>query len=455
MTNLEDLKLRVREELPHSIELLKSICNIPSISTQNNKITEMVQQLTTILESSGARVEILDNLGGNPIIYAHFTATTSKTTQKTLLFYNHYDVQPPEPLNEWLSPPFQVTERNEMLFARGIADNKGDLMARITAVKLLRESGLPCDVKFLIEGEEEIGSPNLLKYIEHYKELFTADACIWEHADKDSGERLMLMTGVKGMAYFELSCVGADVDLHSKVGAYIENPAWRLVNALSSMKNQNEIFVDGFFQDIIPPTDSEKEAVQNMPFNADSVKDSLGLRHPLITERFNKDPREAMIFDPTMTICGIESGYHGEGAKTVLPNKAIAKLDCRLVPNQDPEFILECLQKHLQKNGYNDIEIKLLNGQKAYRSDINHPFVQQVVQTAKAVYGDKLILVPNNSGTGPMFDIGNTLKIPIVSTGVGWANSNLHAPNESIRTKDYEQGILHISLLIEQFSRGN
>ncbi|MDP4164153.1 MAG: M20/M25/M40 family metallo-hydrolase, partial [Bacillota bacterium] len=322
---------------------------------------------------------------------------------------------------------------------------------RLTAIKVLQKAsgGLPCNIKFLIEGEEEIGSPNLAPYLRKYKDLFKADACIWEFGGKDSEERINMVAGIKGMAYLELSCKGADIDMHSSVGAYVDNAAWRLVQALATMKNQqNEILVEGFYDGIIPPTAEEKQAVQALPFDEEAVSKLYGLKRPLITAAKGQDPREAMVFHPTMTICGLVSGYTGDGCKTVLPKSASAKVDCRLVPGQDPDHILQCVKNHLQKNGFHDIKASIVSGQKAYRSNYNHPFVKHVIATANEVYQAGSVLAPNSAGTGPMFEFGEQLKLPIVSTGVGWIQSKAHAPNESIRLQDFEEGIVHMAYML-------
>ncbi|QOR68716.1 M20/M25/M40 family metallo-hydrolase [Cytobacillus suaedae] len=456
---IEMIQTKVKEALPKSVEDLKEFCDLQTISAQKKMIPETVQYLLNFIEELGGKTKVLDDIeGGHPVIYASFEAGPRGNSEKTLLFYNHYDVQPPEPLDEWETPPFELTEIEGKLFARGSADNKGDLMARLTAIKILKESeaGLPCHVKFLLEGEEEIGSPNLEFYLTQYNELFKADACIWEHADKDDKDRVSLMAGVKGMAYFELTCESADMDLHSKVGALVDNAAWRITHALASMKNnKHEILVDGFFDGILPPTDLELEYVRSIPFDEQSISNLYGLKQPLITSYSGQDPREANIFNPTMTICGLESGYYGEGSKTVLPKKAMAKLDCRLVPGQDPAHILECIENHLQKQGFSDVKVKLLSGVRAFRSDLSHPFVTLMVRTAQEVYDTEVVLSPNNTGTGPMSEFGHHLQLPIVSTGVGWAHSRLHAPNESIRLKDYEEGIVHIAYIISEFANTN
>nr|WP_156324529.1 M20/M25/M40 family metallo-hydrolase [Bacillus sp. FJAT-27245] len=451
---LEDLKKYTKEQVPGAVEILKEYLRLPTISAQNTAIPETVAFVVNMVREAGGETQVLDDLGGNPVVYAFFAAGEGGDPEKTLLFYNHYDVQPPDPLEEWHSAPFNPVIVDGILYARGVADNKGDLVARLAAINVLQkaEGGLPCNIKFLIEGEEEIGSPNLAPYLEKYKDLFAADACIWEFGGKDAEDRINMVAGIKGMAYLELSCIGADIDMHSSVGAYVDNAAWRLVQALATMRNErNEIKVEGFYDGIIPPTEEELAAVRALPFNEGATATLYGLKRPLITAAKGEDPREAMVFHPTMTICGLESGYTGDGAKTVLPKSAKAKVDCRLVPGQDPDHILDCVEKHLEKHGFHDVKVTSLNGQKAYRSDYNHPFIQHVIATANDVYDAGCVLAPNSAGTGPMFIFGETLQLPIVSTGVGWVKSKAHAPNESIRLADFEQGIVHMAHMLAGF----
>lgn len=453
--SLIDLRNETTKSVDSAIELLKKYLRLPTVSAQNTSIPETVKFVVKMIQEAEGEAEILDDLGGNPVVYGYFPAGSNGDSTRTLLFYNHYDVQPPEPLDEWNSEPFEPEIREGKLFARGVADNKGDLVARLTAIKLLQKvnGGLPCNIKFLIEGEEEIGSPNLAPYLEKYCDRFQADACIWEFGEKDDQDRISMVAGLKGMAYLELTCVGADIDIHSSVGAYVDNAAWRLVQALATMKNQeNEILVEGFYDGIEEPSEAVMQAVNALPFDEDAVSNLYGLKRPLITKAIGVDPREAMVLHPTMTICGLVSGYTGEGSKTVLPKSAKAKIDCRLVPGQDPDHILACVQKHLEKHGFDDIEVTSINGQKAYRSDFNHPFILHVMETAKEVYSKEGVLAPNSAGTGPMYHFGEKLKLPIVSTGVGWFGSKAHAPNESIRLKDFEDGIVHMAYMLLGFS---
>jgi acetylornithine deacetylase/succinyl-diaminopimelate desuccinylase-like protein len=452
---LDNLRKVTKESMVSSIELLERYLKFPTVSAQNKAIHETVEYVVKMIKDADGETEVLSDLGGNPVVYGYFPAGSNGDSTKTLLFYNHYDVQPPEPLEEWNSEPFEPTIVDGKLIARGVADNKGDLVARLTAIKVLHKvhGGLPCNIKFLIEGEEEIGSPNLAPYLEKYRDKFQADACIWEFGGKDEQDRISMVAGIKGMAYLELTCVGADIDMHSSVGAYVDNAAWRLVQALATMKNhQNEILVEGFYDGIEEPSDTVKQAVKALPFNEEAVTSLYGLKRPLITAAKGQDPREAMVLQPTMTICGLVSGYTGEGAKTVLPKVAKAKVDCRLVPGQDPDHILKCVQQHLEKHGFHDIQVTSVNGQKAYRSDFSHPFIAHVMETAKEVYQKEGVLAPNSAGTGPMFEFGEKLQLPIVSTGVGWVGSKAHAPNESIRLQDFEDGIVHMAYMLQGFS---
>lgn len=452
---MEHIKNKIQGVIDEGIDQLKTYLSYPTIAAQGKAIPETVQFVTTLINELGGEVKILNDLGGNPVIYAYFAAGQKGNPNRTLLFYNHYDVQPADPLEEWESDPFHATIKDGLLFARGVADNKGDLVARLTAIKALQKSGgLPCNIKFLIEGEEEIGSPNLEPYVETYKDLFAADACIWEFGSKDEKDRIQLVAGLKGMAYMELTCESADIDLHSSYGAIVDNAAWRLTHALASMKDSNNnILVEGFYDGIIVPSIEEVESLKAQHINLEGLKSLLGLRHPFISEAKGYDSLESLVYEPTMTISGLKSGYIEEGTKTVLPKAAMAKLDCRLVPGQDPAQIVKLIKSHLDEHGFSDVKVRQLNGLHAYRSDSSHPFVELVKQTAQEVYPNGASFLPNSPGSGPMDIFGRHLHLPIVSTGVGWFNSKAHAPNESIRLKDFEEGITHLVHLLSEFGK--
>lgn len=431
---------------------------LDSVSAQDRKINETVDYVKNMILKTGGEAEVLGDLGGNPVVYGFFSAGENGNAEKTLLFYNHYDVQPEDPIEEWHSEPFEPIIKDGILYCRGVADNKANLMVRLYAIQALveTEGGLPCNVKFLVEGEEENGSPSIGGYLEKYAELFKADACIWEFGGKDKDENFVIDAGIKGMAYFDIYVESADIDIHSSMGAVVNNAAWRLTHALASMRTKdNRILVDGFYDTITTPSEFEKEVVSKHPVNETGFKELYGLKHPFITDDLDWTPEEALAFYPTMTICGFTSGYTGPGSKTVLPRAASAKLDCRLVPGQDPEYIRDVIRQHLDAHGFEDVVVDLIKGQKAFRSDLTHDFVDTVVQSAKKAYGEEtdVILSPNNAGTGPMYNFDKYLKLPVLSSGCGWANSQAHAPNESVRLQDFHDGALHMVYLMQEFGK--
>lgn len=438
-------------------EVFYDYLRLDSVSTQGRNIPETAAFVKKLIESVGGKGELLDDLGGNPIVFGSFEAGKGGNKEKTLLFYNHYDVQPEDPLDEWETEPFEPTVKDGILYCRGVSDNKANFMSRINAIAALNstEEGLPCNIKFLVEGEEEIGSPNIDLYLEKYADLFKADACIWESGNKDNQERFVIDAGIKGIAYFEASVESADIDMHSSLAAVADNAAWRLTHALASLRNENnEIIIEDFYTLMTPPTDYEREVVEKLPFNPEATQATYGLKQPFITDQLNYTPQEALVFYPTLTISGLWSGYTGPGTKTVLPRKATAKIDVRLVPGYDPENVKLAIRNHLDKQGFKDVKVELLTGEKPFRTDLTDPFVRTVVESAKKTYGeDKVILRPNSPGTGPMHGFGEYLDVPILGSGTGWSKSGAHAPNENIRLADFYQGIEHIVTLLNEFGK--
>lgn len=393
------------------------------------------------------------------MVYGEFKAGKNGNTNRTLLFYNHYDVQPEDPLDEWKTDPFDPVVKSGKLYCRGVADNKANFMARMNAIQFLQETygGLPCNIKFLIEGEEEIGSPHIDAYLKQYAELFKADACIWEFGSKDAQERMELACGVKGIAYFDLAVQTAEVDSHSSNAAVIDNAAWRLTQALASMRNaQHEILIDGFYDLMDEPTDLEYNILNQMPFDQEALRESFGVKGEFITKNLPYGEKEAMIFYPTLTISGMISGYTGSGAKTVLPSQARAKLDVRLVPGYTPEAVEHLLRHHLDNYGFEDVEVTQIASVMPFRTQLDHPFINIVAQAARETYGDqKVVIIPNSSGTGPMYSFAKHLAVPIVGSGTEYYNSSAHAPNEHIRLDDFYQGTVHMIKLLERFGEAN
>ncbi|MBP3040043.1 M20/M25/M40 family metallo-hydrolase [Bacillaceae bacterium Marseille-Q3522] len=431
------------------IEWLLEICKQPSVAAQNRGIKETVEIVEKRLKLlSGAKVEQIST-AGNPVVYGELNSGKSKT----LSFYNHYDVQPEDPIEKWESPPFSPEIRDGKLFARGVADNKGTLLSRICAVHAYQKvyGELPINLKFIVEGEEEIGSPHLEEFAEHHTDKIKADGCIWENGFKSTDGRLQITLGCKGMLYVELHAKGANIDLHSAKAAIVENPAWRLVWALSTLKNEKEeILIDGFYDRVLPLTEEERKLTEAMDFKEAADLEHLGLKH-YVNNLTGFALKEKLIFQPTCTICGFESGYTDKGAKTVLPSTAKVKLDFRLVSEQDPQEILQLLRKHLDKHGFSDIEIVPLKGQRAAVTDLNDPLVKKVVGSAAQFYENSPHVMRSQAGTGPMYNLCQKYGIPSVGFGVGHAHSQNHAPNESIYVKDYIEGIKFAALVMHNY----
>lgn len=441
-------------ETARGVQELQRLVRQPSIAAQKVGIEETVALVTELIQGSGGTVRVLtEGVPGNPILYAEFPGES----EQTLLFYNHYDVQPPEPLAEWTAPPFGAEVRDGKIFGRGTADNKGEIAVRLAAIRAvagLNGGRLPCRVKFLIEGEEEIGSPGLYPALERYADLFRADACIWEFGGTGRDGRPGIAGGVKGMAYLQLWVRHAAVDLHSSLASVVENPAWRLLWALATVKAPDgKVLVEGFYDGIVPPTARQREVALAASFDAEGLIQTAGIQYPLLAQS-QADANERLVFQPTCTICGIEAGYTGEGSKTVLPKRAQAKVDCRLVPGQDPYKIRDAFRAHFDRHGFSDVEVTMESGQFAYWTDPDHPFVDLVLRTAREAWGAEPKYALSSAGTGPMEGFGRYLNLPIVSTGSGYYGSRSHAPDENIRLDDFAKGIRHMALLLQEFGRG-
>lgn len=444
---------KIEKLVTENIDSFKELIALESVSTQNRQIHETAEYVAKLIEDLGGEAQLLEGLNNsNPFVYGFFEAGPNGNAEKTILFYNHYDVQPEEPLDEWISSPFELTEKDGHFIGRGISDDKGEFIARLYAIKFLQdtEGGLPINVKFIVEGEEEIGSPNIDAYIEEYADLLAADVCFWEGGSKNSDEQIVVAGGVKGIAYFDIWVDSADTDIHSSKGAVVDNAAWRLVHALASLRTpDNEIIIDNFYDVMTEPTEKELAATAKIPFDPEAEKSVYGLKQPLITDGLDISPQEALILYPTLTICGMESGYNGEGTKTVLPCTAKAKLDFRLVPGFTASKVEELLRAHLDNHGFEDVQIELLTELEPFRTDLEDPYVDTVIETAEEVYGKgNVVIEPNAAGGGPMYGFEEFLNVPIMGTGIGWSDTKVHAPNENIRVQDFYEGISYIALLL-------
>lgn len=439
---------------------LQDACRQPSIAAQNIGMREMANKVLQRFRQLGAMARLIE-LGAEgspppavapaPVVYAELGSGS-----KTLMIYDHYDVQPPEPLELWDTPAFDSVIRDGKLFARGVADNKGNLYCRIHAIEAYLKSvgPLPLKIKFVVEGEEEIGSINLPRFVAENRALLNADGCLWEAGYKDADERPVLACGVKGIVYVELHARGAKRDLHSSMAAIVEDPAWRLTWALATLKDSNDkILIDDYQAHVRVPTSAEMDALRTIPYDEAKIKAELGLS-AFINNLSGVPLLKKWLYEPTCTICGLFSGYVGEGSKTVLPSHAFAKIDFRLVPNLSPDLVVDLLRKHLDRRGFNDIEIVLTEtGEETARSPLDSAIVRAAVDAAKAVYPNQPVVYPTSAGSGPMYPLCQALGIPAVSGGCGWNDSRVHAPNENIRLADYFEAMFFVRELIERFGR--
>jgi acetylornithine deacetylase/succinyl-diaminopimelate desuccinylase-like protein len=451
MVKNDGLDRYLESHLETSLEELKRYCAQPSIAAQSLGMDETAKMTLEMLHSRGFTGRIYQT-EGFPVVVAE----RKGQVDKTLLIYNHYDVQPPEPLELWTSPPFEPQERDGKVYGRGISDDKGHFTSRLLAIDaLLHEyQELPCNIKFILEGEEEIGSVHLPEFIQEHQDLLSADACIWEFGYVDHRDVPMQYLGLRGICYVELSIETAKTDVHSGLGGSIfPNAAWRLVWALNSLKDQNEkILLPGFYDDVVPPSKKDLEMLGALPPISKEYQTRYGLTNFLKEYPDETALRVASVFEPTCTICGLTSGYQGKGSKTVLPSRASAKVDFRLVPDQKPHKVLEQLRTHLDQHGFSDVGISFLGGEPAARTDPDDPFVKVVVDVSEDAFGTRMELVPIVGGSGPNYEFVHTLKVPVVSTGIGYPGSNAHAPDENIRIDLYLKGAKHIARIIQAFA---
>lgn len=450
---LEDVFRYVDDHFEDALQELERLCRLPTVSAQKTAIEETAAAVKVMLEECGFSVQIMPKpAGGHPVVYAELAGDSPRT----LLLYNHYDVQPPEPLELWSSPPFEPVRRGGKLFGRGVSDNKGNLIARIAAIRALRavRGSVPVSLKFCIEGDEEIGSPHMEEFIAEHRDILKADACLWEGGGVDWEGTPQVTLGVKGLLYVELSVTVANRDSHSSWATVVPNAAWRLVWALNLIKNSDEqVLIDGFYEHVRPPTPDELAAVAAMPAEEEQLAQSLGISGFLKGLR-GVEYRQRHLFEPTATIDGLSSGYEGEGPKTVLPAQAMAKMDFRLVPDQDPDDIYRKLRRHLDGHGFSDIQVKVLSGERPARTPLTDPFVAVVSRAAEEVYGRKPVLVPTMAGTGPLYPFIATLNLPTADCGIGYPDTRIHAPDENIRIEDFRKGIKQIAAVLAHMAEG-
>lgn len=430
----DELLSIVKKNEPAEISCLKKLIEMPTCYSKNHDMKPVIAELTEEFEKRGYEARTYATSGA-PILVAEM----NRGKKNTLMFYNHYDVQPEEPLEEWRSPPYELTIKNGRFYGRGVSDNKGALVANLFGVQAAFEAGYDpeCNLRFIVEGEEEAGSVHLAEFCASHPELLKSDGCVWEEANAVPDGRSEIGAGVKGDVYFELHAKGVHRDAHSGDAPIVVNPAWRLVWALSTLKNAKEqILIDGYYDDVVPPREEELALFRNYP--PEQIKQ---YREVYKTEKFllgrdGVDFWTELILRPTCTICGLSAGWEGPGPKTVIGKEAMAKVDFRIVPNQKVEKVRQMLQSHLDKHGFSDVEARFVSGCEPSRTPIDHPFIGLLARLARDFSGKEAVLIPSVQGSGPAYLFGAHTPWAFCSTFDPEANT--HAPNESMRLSDFQ-----------------
>ena len=434
------------------IDELKELCSFPSISNHGKDAVEPARAwIADRLSRFTDRVETLD-AGGMPALYAEVPGGG----RRKLLLYQHYDVQPVDPIDLWDSPPFEPVEKDGRIIARGVADDKADVMARIHALETLKALGdVPVTLRFLVEGEEEIGSKTFEKIAHDHAGKLAADGCLWESgASFDDAGRPTIQFGCRGLLYVQLRVKMLAFDQHSGFASIYPSAAMYMIGALASLRDQEmNIQIEGFYDKVVKPTEADRQMMAKIDPEVEKRKKLVGF------ERLVRNPRpeqvvEQMLFTPTCNIAGVTTGYQGPGSKTVLPAEATAKLDFRLIPNQDPADVASQLRRHLDSHGFDKVEIVWSDGEKPARSDPDSAVGKTMIDCVRELHGEP-ILWPFMPATGPMHPVVSDLGIPtVLPVGVGRPDNRIHAPNENIHATDYVNAVRLMCRVWERFGAG-
>ncbi|HFI0452238.1 TPA: M20/M25/M40 family metallo-hydrolase [Streptococcus suis] len=454
---MADSKIQAFEQdaiIQYYFEKLKVLISKKSIFAQQIGLLDVAAYLKEMFEEAGADV-ILDDSYAAPFVMAKFAATVPNA--KTLIFYNHYDTVPADADQVWeKGNPFELTISDGYIYGRGVDDDKGHITARLSALKkyLARQNGhLPVNVIFIMEGAEESASVDLDKYLAKYKEdLLGADLLVWEQGHRNSLHQLEIAGGNKGIVTFDLQVKSADLDIHSSYGGVIDSASWYLLSALQSMRaTDGRILVDGIYEQVQEPNERELALVEEFALaTSQSMKDIYGLTLPTLVE----DRREflkRLYFEPSITIEGLSTGYLGQGVKTIIPAQASAKMEVRLVPGLEPHDVLDKIRQHLDKHGFDKVEVIFTLGEMSYRSDMSHPAIVNVIELAKKLTPEGVAVLPTSPGTGPMHTVFHALGVPIAGFGLGNANSRDHAGDENVSIADYYSHVELVEELIASY----
>ena len=420
------------------VRRLMDYVSMPSISAHGVGIGEVADFLLERLQALGMEASLVPTAGW-PMVLGR---RTDRPGAPTILLYGHYDVQPPDPLDAWVSPPFAPEVRNGRIYGRGVGDNKGQHFAQLLALEswLAVADQLPCNVIVLLEGEEEMGSPHFADFVRDYQDQLRADLVVIADGPVHESGQAAIAFGVRGVASFELRAKGANRDLHSGgFGGVAPNPIWTLVHLLATMKNdQGEITIDGFYDHIQPPTELERRALAALPVDVDAVKRELELSE--LDAPLDRGYNERLSLWPTLTINGFHGGYGGPGSKTVLPSEAFCKCDIRLVADQTVDDIMDKVEAHVRRHAPN-VEFVREHGMDPSKTPLDSPFVEPLRQAILAGRGEEPLLMPAKGGSLPNYAFTRTLGVPTFLVPYANPDEANHSPNENLEVDRFIDGI--------------
>jgi acetylornithine deacetylase/succinyl-diaminopimelate desuccinylase-like protein len=449
-----------RAHQPRFLEELKELLRIPSISTlpeHNGDTRHAAETLAAEMTRIGLqKVRLIETAhggaAGHPLVYGEWLHATGKPT---VLCYGHYDVQPPDPLDEWLTPPFEPTERNGNLYARGAVDDKGQMYMHLKALESLFESGggkLPVNVRVILEGEEEVGGEGIAAFVREHPEELKADFALVSDTEMFAPELPTLCVGLRGMIYTEIEVRGAKTDLHSGMyGGAAPNPFVALAQIIAGLKDRaGKILIPGFYDDVEEPSAEEKAAWKRLPFDEEHYR-KTEVGSPVLTGEAGFSVLERTWARPTLDVHGMPGGFTGAGAKTVIPARATAKVSMRLVPAMTPKKAFaqyKAFVASLAPQGVT-VEVRLIHSGDAIVVGTNNPYVTAAKDAMREVFGKETVFVRGGGSIPIVGDIERHLKIPAVMMGFGLPDDNLHAPNEKFHIANFHRGIASVIRLFE------
>jgi acetylornithine deacetylase/succinyl-diaminopimelate desuccinylase-like protein len=439
------------------VDELKALLRIPSISTlpeHKDDCRRAAQFLATELKRIGMENVHLIETSGHPLVYADWLHAAGKPT---VLIYGHYDVQPPDPLDEWLSPPFEPTERNGNLYARGAVDDKGQVWIQVKALESLLAGGsLPLNVRVLFEGEEEVGGEGIAEFVASKPPELRSDFALISDTELFAPGLPTLCVGLRGMIYTELEVRGARTDLHSGMyGGAAPNPFVALAQMLAKLKDEDgHILIPGFYDGIIPPSPEELAAWRSLPFDEEQYRIAEVGSRTLVGEP-GYTVLERTWARPTLDVHGIPGGFTGAGAKTVIPARALAKVSMRLVPGMTPARSFALYKSYVEKIAPAgvDVEVRLIHSGDPCLIPVDNPYIQAATRALRAVWGKDTVFIRSGGSIPIVGDFSRHLGLPCVMMGFGLPDDNLHAPNEKFNLRNFELGIVSLIRFLEEAAR--